>query len=293
MKVSMRFYLLLLPCFLVKFSKAQIEAGVYGINHHYIDFEPDTTVTAAWGETPTAVTMQLDMNGDNVVDFSLTVTHSNGALGSSFQHIIIEGYNGNQIAHSETDTCYGLEPFCTGTTYQFQNAKFFSENELIDENTIWGNDSAQYIRYQRQALNCIICNSSAPDSAFIGVRINQPSDTLYGWIQLANLSVSSAISRFTIKDMACEMDNVGVQELQNHFSVAPNPCSNQLKVLINNHHVEQKLMIYNLLGNLVLTANCTSSVAYVDVSDLENGTYLISLQGDTLRPSFQKLVVQH
>jgi len=76
---------------------------------------------------------------------------------------------------------------------------------------------------------------------------------------------------FTINGIA-----TGVEDLALEYKVYPNPAKNWLKIE-NSGFEELTIRMYNLDGQLVLSENLTSIHTNLDISDLNNGMYLLSL----------------
>lgn len=91
--------------------------------------------------------------------------------------------------------------------------------------------------------------------------------------------------------LECE-STLSSSELEvNHFSIYPNPASDQL-VIENNYSSPVSLFIYDVLGNQVLTKKMTSSITQIDCSDLNFGYYMIQIlneQGNLVQT--EKLVL--
>ena len=76
---------------------------------------------------------------------------------------------------------------------------------------------------------------------------------------------------FTINGIA-----TGVEDFAVEYKVYPNPAKNWLKIE-NPGYEELTIRMYNLDGQLLLSDNLTSIHNNLDISDLNNGMYLLSL----------------
>jgi hypothetical protein len=94
--------------------------------------------------------------------------------------------------------------------------------------------------------------------------------------QIIRLNIK-AIPTFSIDRLEfSEYISVGDSKKVN-FSIYPNPASNQLEVELTGEII-QTAHIYNSMGQLVLSKNIDNEKASIDVTDLEAGMYLISIE---------------
>ncbi|WP_395053785.1 CotH kinase family protein [Flavobacterium sp.] len=76
------------------------------------------------------------------------------------------------------------------------------------------------------------------------------------------------------------LSNANFNELNQEIKVYPNPTSSIINVVIPNLEDNQKIKIYNQLGQLV-TENEASNLTNIDISSLTSGTYLLSYANTT------------
>jgi uncharacterized repeat protein (TIGR01451 family) len=68
-------------------------------------------------------------------------------------------------------------------------------------------------------------------------------------------------------------------DLDSNFIISPNPVKNELKISANSNLKVNSISIYNTLGQLVKTIpNQIQPTLSLDVSELNNGTYFLSIQ---------------
>ncbi|MDD4830246.1 MAG: T9SS type A sorting domain-containing protein, partial [Bacteroidales bacterium] len=74
--------------------------------------------------------------------------------------------------------------------------------------------------------------------------------------------------------------------------IYPNPASDILNIEINNTTKEVlNLNIYNIMGSLVKTETTAANNNQINISDLNNGIYLIEIESKDLITK-QKLIIQ-
>ncbi|GDX51106.1 hypothetical protein LBMAG27_01530 [Bacteroidota bacterium] len=77
----------------------------------------------------------------------------------------------------------------------------------------------------------------------------------------------------------------GINELGNsQFSVSPNPTNGELSIQLNGNTKSASFSIYNLLGQNVLTGNLTNQTTIVNLENLTDGVYYLSLDGNIKHP---------
>jgi hypothetical protein len=70
----------------------------------------------------------------------------------------------------------------------------------------------------------------------------------------------------------------GILDLQNgDVKIYPNPSNGMLNIKIENNEEVKQIKIYDVVGQLVKTEAVTSELSKVDVSNLNNGIYVVQL----------------
>ncbi len=84
-----------------------------------------------------------------------------------------------------------------------------------------------------------------------------------------------------------------VDSFETRFVIFPNPAQNKLHIEIGTlNQSEYEITIYNLFGNKVLVSSLgqTKNLKELDISQLQNGLYLIELKGPSNKTWYQKFV---
>ena len=83
----------------------------------------------------------------------------------------------------------------------------------------------------------------------------------------------------------------------NTLVVQPNPAQQSAQITLPPFAVEQnaQLQVFDVTGKLVqsISLNNSSTLTTLDVKDLANGLYIVSLSADGVRLAQAKMVVQH
>jgi hypothetical protein len=88
---------------------------------------------------------------------------------------------------------------------------------------------------------------------------------------------------------ACGIIIISVEEIENEFSVYPNPATNVLYITSDNNIPINEITIYNQLGQTVLHQNEANNS--IDVSALQPGIYILELVSGDLKLR-KKLVIE-
>jgi hypothetical protein len=72
------------------------------------------------------------------------------------------------------------------------------------------------------------------------------------------------------------LDFTGLQELENSFTISPNPASNQLNVL-SPSGINENYFLLDAQGRKVLTGKLTGTTTSIDISKLAAGNYLVQV----------------
>jgi len=85
----------------------------------------------------------------------------------------------------------------------------------------------------------------------------------------------------------------GVIELKTpQFSIFPNPTSDVINMSLENVSSNATATVHSIDGKVVLTEMINGSKHQIDVSNLDKGAYLISIQGDGFTTINQKMVIK-
>ncbi len=277
--------LLLLSCTGACF--AQTPYIIAGKHVHYYNDLPDTVMSISKGST----TYPLDINGDNIIDYSLFVT-APGGLGAHFHYVEIQTLNGNQVAYSNTDSCFDVNNQLANT---HRMAKPFFKNDTIDASETWSN--TLYLSYDVFVLQTYSCannpfNPTTLDTLFIGLRAFIGTDTIYGWVRVRKIFSDISGSTCTVFDLASTYVKTGYNEqftLRPQVEVFPNPSAGIFT--ISTPFQETTLSVRNLLGEIIYTEPILSNTNHIDLSAYADGVYIVSLT-TTGGTQHQKIVLR-
>ncbi len=173
-----------------------IIAGQYTTNDYFHDVVPDSVYKAVGSSLPAMVTKPLDVNGDGIIDFDL-VSYKGGGSGNPQRSAYITPKNNNQILMQDTAVCTYTNgsPLCCGTI-TVMAAKPTILGDSIKNRGKWYNNTQYLYEINYCNVGYFALNN------FIGVRVFNGSDTLYGWIKVA-FTAPSGYAAITLYEFAC------------------------------------------------------------------------------------------
>jgi len=221
----------------------------------------------------------LDLNNDGQVDFNFEFwkfsAESTGYFIQSFSLYAYHQY-GNQIE---------------GTGI---NASALHENDIIDGSKPWISHSAVLGQYNSAIYSTTSFFSSGGNwinitDRYLGVRLIENTDTLYGWIRMdVNIKDSMVIKDFaynTIPNeqiLAGEIDtavSVFAPENGGDPVIFPNPASNHLYISLNPSAFQETVAsLFDLSGKKILSQTLSLPTSQIDVSKLPEGFHLLVLK---------------
>ena len=88
--------------------------------------------------------------------------------------------------------------------------------------------------------------------------------------------------------LICQNINVGLQEneIQNLFSIFPNPTSNLINIYADKNFIGSTYKIYDNLGRNILSGKMISENTQIDLNNLSAGIYLISI-GESMKQYYK------
>jgi hypothetical protein len=100
--------------------------------------------------------------------------------------------------------------------------------------------------------------------------------------------------RGTDEECGVLFTNVDENYLKNDFSIFPNPASNLIRIQVNENRMnsfERKLTVSDVYGRCVREVNSSAEELSIDISDLSEGMYLITLKEGEKAITSRKLFI--
>lgn len=260
-------------------SKAQILAGQTGAGIYHTDVNPDTVVTAPmFGQK----IYFLDIDNNGTSDFSFTTCNCSGSGGGS-PYTYVMPLNNNECVFKEIDSCFGgPNNVYAGSSSM---AKAFFEGDSIDSQEAW----VDYNLYLSWAPWGVVTDSGqmysyscsrvefAGDSLYLGVRVFEANDTLYGWVKLKQ----QAATGVTIQEFACTMDNIGIMESRvADVRVFPNPFSEAFT--INCGEKNSVIEVWSTTGELILKQFADAGSKKIELRNVSPGIYTLVIKSEQI-----------
>ncbi|MCX6306489.1 MAG: T9SS type A sorting domain-containing protein [Bacteroidetes bacterium] len=270
-------------------SAQYILAGKHNPGNYYMDITPDTALTGPNNHPPVNLppaVYSIDINGDNIKDFSL-YAYGSWVNGTGDTKVCIKNSDTTkwQMAFGYSDTCYEQTPYYA----LFNMAKSLKLNDTIDGRLLWRNDPELLLTYTAWLVMNYSCDHNAfvNDSMgnYIGVRLLRPSDTIYGWIKITNVNYLS----YTLQEFAFERSMTGMEDLNDSIKTFANPSNG--RITIQTLLPGFDLTVYNILGIEVLPKMSVEGISYIDLSEKANGIYFFKFHRNN--STFVKKIIKH
>ncbi|MCK9422695.1 MAG: T9SS type A sorting domain-containing protein [Bacteroidales bacterium] len=260
-----------------------IIAGHHNADNYFHDVIPDTTMVGPYNHQPPfypAAEFHIDINGDGINEFFL---HAYGvwALGFGQKETSLHMHNYNcQIAYGYSDTCWA--PDTTLQYFTTRIAKSFQLGDTINDHFFWSDTIRLNLAGIRWwAIGPYECEYNGfinyPLGNYIGVRIINSIDTLYGWIKVTDIG----LLQFTIQEFACSEKYVSIDEKVDIPRIYPNPTLNFLTIETKLPNYD--LVVYNQYGQERIKQIHLSQRSQIDFSELTHGVYILKItNGNTV-----------
>ncbi|MFA6925320.1 MAG: T9SS type A sorting domain-containing protein [Bacteroidales bacterium] len=120
-----------------------------------------------------------------------------------------------------------------------------------------------------------------PDCGYLGFRIINPLDTLYGWMKICSMTDPSFCSSVSCTEMGLESPQTHIN--QNYkkplVSVYPNPAMELITIEIKNKERLGYIEIIDITGKAILRRDCNYATdkVIIDVGNFAKGMYIVKL----------------
>ncbi len=244
----------------------------------YTDINPDHLVT---GNLDTYL---LDLNSDNIVDFSFSTMIGSSVVSYSYITInfdynggLIYGASGNSWMGNSSDTTIVDVP--AGST--IGSGGFF-----------YGSGSALgvMIDYSVPAMGLSGTLQYGPflgQEGFAGLKFQIGADTHYGWVRVEVTSDGTILS---VKDYAYDATPntaivagetgsgpVGIANAEN--KVVIQNLNDQIRIQMNDQ-TNGYAIITSMAGQEVITQAINNTIELIDLNELSSGIYMVSVNSD-------------
>jgi len=229
----------------------------------YVDVNPNyyTYVNCGIGGNDSS-TWDLDGNGTN--DFKIYAFSTGGNGGTGYGHIV--GLVNNSIAVNGV----GALSLNAGDTVNNQVSWASGSTVLIEQCSSMG-----------YAGNWLLNHDN-----YLGIKFYAGSTLYYGWMHI-NTEASNCDADVVIKEYAygtalvtaSEGSTASIQEIkkQQAFSVYPNPAKDVLNIEFEMVNEKTDVTITDMLGNFIYYSTFTTQHNTINIADLSEGVYNISI----------------
>lgn len=191
------------------------------------------------------------------VSLADNMQYSTNTIGVYFSNTQLSGSNCN------------LLPYIPQVQNLSSNALTDKNNWMLISDTLYSNGGEQYI---------VIGNfmtGTLSDTLFLGGSING------SYYYIDDISVIDVI------DLGIEQNNSS-----DYFSIYPNPANNNFKITCSIQHIEYKIQLCDVLGNVIKTQEIKNKEEIIDVNGLDEGVYFINVKTTGNTAVVKKIIVQ-
>jgi len=82
------------------------------------------------------------------------------------------------------------------------------------------------------------------------------------------------------------------KNFKKNSTVYPNPTNDVVNVIFNNKGSETKVVVYDILGNILISQISTTSEVQLNLSSFESGLYFIEISGVDRAPITKQITVK-
>lgn len=103
-----------------------------------------------------------------------------------------------------------------------------------------------------------------------------------------------AVETFNVKLVRAKDIGINNIDVNNNFSVYPNPAQTELNISTNNLIGNMNIKLHSLTGKLLIQENMDATINNkIDVSNLQDGIYMLSIEGTNGKTTTIKVVIMH
>lgn len=225
--------------------------------------------TLSWGE----VNFSLTTNGAILFKWANNVTGNKYSSIQSDNDIISE------------NTWYDIV-----VVYQNSGAEIYVNGQSVTTNLEWLAQGGSVLSTSQIEASCNFAQDD--NSSMIGARITGGN--------LGNY-FNGIIDQFCIWNRILTQQEIN--EIYNNttlttnesfeselFIAYPNPVKNYLNLKISSNHIGSKYIIYNSLGNVIISGEINSEFSLIDMNNIYKGLYFLKI-GNNLNTAYKKIKV--
>lgn len=216
---------------------------------------------------------------DTEQQFVFTLTNDFGCTYDTTLNITVLGINEDDLPTVETNTVIQTT---NSSTIAIGEVVDEGGSQIIEKGFVWGLETDPTL------FNTILISYEGSGSGVFESEINNllAWETYYFRAYATNSTGTSYGNTMELDIVSGDFDD---NQMSSNFRLFPNPAKKTVKVL--NVPSNSTFEIYDVVGKLVKSENISGETD-IDISNLENGTYLFVLSSENFGIQVQKLVKQ-
>jgi|GEM_PF-644080 len=138
--------------------------------------------------------------------------------------------------------------------------------------------------------------SGAIDAILASNSIAKGDSLTLLWTVFAYETTDSLKANETFNVKLVRKAGVGINDItfNSNINVYPNPTSNELNISTNNLSGNMNIKLYSVTGKLMINENVDASINNkIDVSNLQDGIYMLAIEGSKGQNTTVKVVIMH
>jgi hypothetical protein len=230
------------------------------------DYEPDSSIYLDAGSN--CFSIDIDRNGTADLLFGM------GSLNNLPMELTT--WSTVRILNTQTRVCL------SNPAENWINC--LAENDSITDNLVWSfvDDSVYYFQqyfYTTYPPPSWDTTYGYFFSGYLGVRMDYPAETFYGWIETQATSYTLTVKRSAIRGRTVGNEEVvsGTAE----YLLSPNPCNGQLHFSgLPSQFKQLHYQILDLTGRKLMSGTLEDPSQFIEVHNLAPGNYFLLLSRD-------------
>jgi hypothetical protein len=209
----------------------------------------------------------LDLDNNGSIDYLIECDeHQQSYNGEYFRSVVIKPFGNNEI--------YYWPAYVNAVDTLNENDTLKSKGRWRNDREFWFNAS-----FFNESHQNILVGAWPNQTKYVGVRISDGIDTLYGWINVTIGSYGSC--NYTINKSAIQKGQLSLGQMKTPsdlgVKIFPNPTSSIINIKRNSNSFFKRAELYNLEGKIIMIKILSNEETSINLNDFIKGIYILKL----------------